>query len=82
MTTHERVMQEMHVSALERTIKRQWITIILLIVLLAGTYIAWIVYETQFTDTEVTQDIDTGNGNATVSGTGDIYGEGKTDSQN
>lgn len=82
MTTHERVIQEMYSSSLERTIKRLWITIILLIVLLVGTNIAWIVYESQFTDTEVTQDIDTGNGNATVSGTGDIYGESKTDSQN
>ena len=82
MTTHERIMQEMYSSSMERTIKRLWITIILLIVLLVGTNVAWIIYEAQFTDTEVTQEVDTGNGSATVSGTGDIYGEGKTDSQN
>ena len=82
MTTHERVIQEMYASSMERTIKRLWITIILLIVLLVGTIVAWIIYEAQYTDTEVTQEVDTGNGNATVSGTGDIYGEGETDSQN
>jgi MFS-type transporter involved in bile tolerance (Atg22 family) len=75
-------MQEMYSSSMERTIKRLWITIILLIVLLVGTNVAWIIYEAQFTDTEVTQEVDTGNGRATVSGTGDIYGEGKADSQN
>lgn len=81
MTTHERVIQEMYSSSMERTIKRLWITIILLIVLLVGTNVAWIIYESQYEDvTEVKQEVDTGNGSATVSGTGNIYGESKTDS--
>lgn len=81
MTTHERIMQELYASSMERTIKRLWITILLLIVFLVGTNVAWIIYEAQFEDvTEVKQEVDTGNGSATVSGTGNIYGESKTDS--
>ena len=81
MTTHERVIQEMYSSSMERTIKRLWITIMLLIVLLVGTNVAWIIYEAQFEDvTEVKQEVDTGYGSATVSGTGNIYGESKADS--
>ena len=45
---------------------------------------AWIYYENQFqdtvtTDNTITQDVDTGDGDAIVSGIGDIYGESKTD---
>lgn len=48
----------------ERTIKRLWILIILLVVLLFGTNAAWIAYESQFTEEittqEVTQEADNG----------------------
>ena len=48
-----------------------------------GSNIGWLVYESKFEDTVVTQDIDTGEGDAVVSGTGDInYGEDKTDGEN
>lgn len=45
---------------------------------------AWIYYNNQFQDTvttesTITQDVDTGDGDAIVSGIGDIYGESKTD---
>lgn len=66
------------VSAMaERTIKRLWIVIILLIVLLVGTNIAWIAFEAQFeeivtTEQTVTQETDGGN-NSFVGG--DYYGE-------
>lgn len=53
----------------ERTIKRLWILCILLIVLLVGTNIAWIHYESQYKTekTVVTQDVDTdGYGNAVI----------------
>lgn len=48
----------------ERTIKRLWILCIMLIILLVGTNIAWIHYESQWetAETVVTQDIDTVNG--------------------
>lgn len=61
----------------ERTIKRLWIVIILLIVLLVGTNVAWLVYESSFeeittTEQTVTQESDNGN-NSFVGG--DYYGE-------
>lgn len=64
----------------ERTIKRLWILCILLIVLLVGTNLAWIIYKSQFEDIVVEQQVDTGEGSATVSGVGDInYGESETE---
>lgn len=45
------------VSAMaERTIKRLWIVIILLIVLLVGTNVAWIYYENSFEEIVITQE--------------------------
>lgn len=82
MSDNEKFIQEMYAASMERTIKRLWITIILLIVLLVGTNICWIVYESQFEDTVVTQDVDTGNGDANISGTGDVYGTSETDGKN
>lgn len=71
-------------SRFERTIKRLWILVIILTVLLVGTNCAWLWYEAQFSyveTTEVSQDVDATDGeNVVVSGTGDInYGEGKAD---
>ena len=59
----------------ERTIKRLWITIILLIVLLFGSNAAWIYYESQFTDEVVTQEVwqEADNGQNSFVG-GDYYG--------
>lgn len=69
----------------ERTIKRLWILNILLILLLVGTNAGWLYYESQFEDVVTTeetwQDVDTGEGDATVIGIGDYYGEGETSSQ-
>lgn len=48
---HEGIM-----SRMERTIKRLWITILLLIVLLVGSNALWIVYENSFEDVEITQE--------------------------
>ena len=67
----------------ERTIKRLWILCILLIVLLVGTNIAWIHYESQWetAETVVTQDVDTVNGgNASINDGVHINGESTTDS--
>lgn len=38
----------------ERTIKRLWVTIILLIVLLVGSNVGWLIYESQFEVQEIT----------------------------
>jgi hypothetical protein len=62
-------------SRLERIIKRLWITTIILIVLLVGSNIGWLIYESQFTDYEITQESETGTNNY-IGNDGDIsYGE-------
>ena len=67
----------------ERTIERLWILCIILIVLLVGSNCAWLYYENQFEDVMVTQQVDTGEGDATVMGVGDMnYGESEADSTN
>lgn len=70
----------------EKTIRRQWITIVLLILLLVGSNLAWIYYEAQFTDEvttqEVTQELDAEGGNAIINDGVHINGEGTADSKN
>lgn len=61
----------------ERTIKRLWIVIILLIVLLVGTNVAWIYYESSFEDVVITQENADGYNNY-IGNDGDIY-NGETD---
>ena len=76
------IAHESEVARLERTIKRLWILCIIIFVALVVTNAGWIWYEASFEDTFVSQDIDTGNGAAVVSGTGDVtYGTDTTDSQ-
>ena len=59
------IVHEGMMARAERTAKRLWITILLLIVLLVGTNGAWIWYESQFqyyqTTQEVTQESDYGD---------------------
>ncbi len=67
----------------ERTIKRLIIVIIVLIGLLVVTNVLWIIYESQYEDvtTTVTQELEGDNSSNSFIG-GDIYGEGKTNSNN
>lgn len=69
---------------LERTNRRLFILCIILIILFLVTNIGWLYYESQFStteSTEISQDIDTGNGDANITGIGDIvYGESETES--
>lgn len=69
-------------SMAERTIKRLWIIIILLVVLLFGTNAAWIVYESQWevVETEITQENENGFNNY-IGNDGDIY-NGEADDKN
>ena len=79
MKDNEKFIQEMYASSLERTIKRLWITIILLIVLLVGSNVAWIWYESQFEN--VTQTIEAeqeGNTNSVTMGDGNTYGKAES----
>lgn len=79
------IVHEGDMARLERTVKRLWILCILLVILLVGSNATWIWYESQFetvettTTQEVDQDINTGQGDATVVGIGNIYGEGETE---
>lgn len=71
---------EAEMARAERRDQRNSVIIIILIFLLVLTNLAWIVYESQFTDEYVMQEIDTGDGDAVVAGIGDAYyGEDKAD---
>ena len=61
-------------SMAERTIRRLWVIIILLIVLLFGSNAAWIYYESQFTDESWSYEATADNGsNAIANGEGEVY---------
>ena len=72
---------ESTVAMMERTIRRLWVMCILLVVLLVGTNVAWLIYESQFeyfTDTTtIEQDAETeGDGTIILNGTGEVkYGK-------
>ena len=76
------VVHEDHMVRQERTIKRLWILCIIIFIALIGTNAGWIYYESLFEEQVVTQDIDTGDGDAVVAGIGDAYGKNPTDNQN
>lgn len=68
-------------SMAERTIKRLWIIIIILIGLLGGMTYLYIDAITQYETISVEQEVDTQTGDAYVAGVGDIYyGESPTES--
>lgn len=72
---------EGEMNRMERTNKRLWIVIIILIVALLGTNAGWLVYESQFADEVVTTQVEaTQDGNYNFVSGGDLnYG---TDGQN
>ena len=74
--THEADMARM-----ERTIKKLWILLIIILALLFGTNAGWIWYESQFVEEVVTQEVtqDADNGENHFIG-GDYYGA--TESEN
>lgn len=77
------VVYEDSMARMERTIEKLWILCITLLVLFIGSNIAWVYYENQFEDVVVTNEVDTGIGDATVTGVGDIInGESKADDKN
>lgn len=70
---------EKEMTRMETANKRWFILCIVLILLLIGTNAGWLIYESQFQDVSMTQEVDTGEGDATVFGVGigDVnYGEG------
>ena len=76
------VVHEADMTRMERTNRRVWILCIILVVSLIASNAGWLYYESQFTDTETTveQEVETGEGSATVIGVGDYnHGESETD---
>ena len=71
------IVHEGMMARAERTAKRLWITILLLIVLLAGTNAGWIWYQSQFEDIAISQENEDGYNNF-IGNDGDIF-NGETD---
>ena len=70
-------VHESAMARMERTIRRLWILLLVLVVLLVGTNALWIWYESQLEKVEVTQENEDGY-NSFIGNDGDIY-NGETD---
>ena len=68
------IVHEGMMARAERTAKRLWITILLLIVLLVGTNAGWIWFESQFEDIAISQENEDGYNNF-VGNDGDIFND-------
>lgn len=73
---------EIAIATSERHSKRLWIAILVLIVALLGTNLAWIIYEAQFETVETTteeydieQDAECGNNNSIINSGSIVNGE-------
>lgn len=80
------IVHESALARAERHIKRLWILVLVLILLLAGSNAGWVWYESQFEDVVLTQEAQTdGGGDVSLNGvgSGEIYfnGEGEADNQ-
>ena len=79
------VVHESDMARLERTSRRLWILLLVMLVLLVGTNGAWIYYESQFVDESWTFEANTDNGGTAIAnGDGEVnyYGESKSDQEN
>ena len=61
-------VHESSMARMERTTRRLWILLIILVVLCIGTNAAWIWFETQFEKVIVEQQVETGDGDAFIVG--------------
>ena len=66
------IAQTPKVARLERVIKRLWVLVLVLIVLLAASNAAWIWWESQFEEVRIEQDNESGYNNF-IGNDGDIY---------
>lgn len=74
-------LHQIEMSRLTNVNKRLLIVLIIIFLAFVGTNAGWIIYESQFETITVQQDVDSGEGAAVVSGTGNaIYGQSATDS--
>lgn len=79
------VVHEADMARQERTIKRLWILLLVMLVLLVGTNGAWIYYESQFVDESWTFEANTDDGGTAIAnGDGEVYyyGEGESNQEN
>lgn len=72
---------EGEMARMERVCRRLWVVVILLVVCLVVSNLAWVIYENQFEDISIQQDADTWDGgNNYMNGTGEFsYGARETD---
>ena len=76
------VYQEAQARA-DRRFKYMWITVIFLIMLLVGTNVGWIIYESQYIESvSVSQDVSTQSSPAYVNGTGEMTVNGEDKANN
>lgn len=77
---------ESTMTRMERANRRLWIVVLALIVLLVGSNIAWLYYESQFetveTTTEIQQDTEGGGNNYVVGGNYNGYAENQNHDEN
>ena len=73
-------VHESAMARMERTIRRLWILLILLVVLLVCSNALWIWYESQFEDIEITQENERGFNNF-IGNDGDINNYGEAEDQ-
>ena len=72
------IVHEGMMARAERTAKRLWITILLLIVLLFGSNAGWLYYESQFEETATTIEAEADDGgNAVANNNGMVNYNGK-----
>ena len=74
------IVHEGSVARLERVIKRLWVLVLALIILLCASNAAWIWRESQFEEIRIEQDNESGYNNF-IGNDGDIY-NGETDNNN
>ena len=74
------IVHEGAVARLERVIKRMWVLVLSLIILLFVSNAAWIWYESQIEEIRIEQDNESGYNNF-IGNDGDIY-NGETDNNN
>ena len=80
MPDREKYNNDIISAMAERVIKRLWVLVIILVLLLFGSNVAWIVYESQFETVVVTQDVEqeADNGTNHFIG-GDFYGASESE---
>ena len=76
MTSVPYVVYESSMARNERTFKKMWSALILLILLLVGSNVGWLIYESQFDTVEVYQEVEQEAENGTNNFVGgDCFGE-------